>query len=104
MVKEQIAGIARQFALNLVQEISPRQIILYGSWVKGHPGEDSDIDVAVIVDRIDSDYLVLLNRIYQIANKVDIRIEPVLIEENHDPSGFLHHVTGHGEVIFSSLP
>ncbi|WP_157493061.1 nucleotidyltransferase domain-containing protein [Desulfonatronovibrio magnus] len=104
MVKDQITGIAKQFALNLVQEISPRKVILYGSWVSGHPGEDSDIDVAVIVDRIDVDYLDLLTRIYQIANNVDTRIEPVLIEENHDPSGFLRHITDHGEIIFSSLP
>jgi len=35
---------------------------------------------------------------------VDIRIEPVLFEENHDPSGFLRKIQDHGEVLYEQVP
>jgi len=35
----------------VLQNIKPKEIILYGSYAKGTASEDSDIDIAVIVSK-----------------------------------------------------
>jgi uncharacterized protein len=35
----------------IAEEISPRRIILFGSYAHGTPGPDSDVDLLVITDR-----------------------------------------------------
>ncbi|MDZ7759359.1 MAG: nucleotidyltransferase domain-containing protein [Desulfovermiculus sp.] len=100
MDKKQARTITKQFISSLTSEIQPRKIVFYGSWVHGYPDEESDIDIAVIFDLIENDYLDMLTKIYQIASKVDIHIEPVLFEENRDPSGFLLNILEQGEVVY----
>jgi hypothetical protein len=39
-------------------------------------------------------------KLYDISNTVDIRIEPILLEEKHDLKGFLKHILYHGEVLY----
>ena len=47
---------------------------LFGSWAYGEPNQDSDIDVAIVVDEpVDSQ---LENQIWADARTVDYRIEP----------------------------
>lgn len=104
MDKKQARTITEQFISSLTSEIQPRKVVLYGSCVNGYPDEESDIDIAVIFDRIENDYLDMLNKIYSIASRVDVHIEPVLFEENHDPSGFLFNILEQGEVVYEQRP
>lgn len=104
MDKKQARTIIEQFISSLTSEIQPRKVILYGSWVKGYPDGESDIDIAVVFDRIEDDYLDLLTRIYQIASMVDVNIEPVVFENNHDPTGFLLNILEQGEVVYEQGP
>ena len=60
-------------------------VYLYGSYSKGNAHAESDIDVAVIVPKLHDDWLKLSTRLWMIAPKVDIHIEPVLMEED-EPS------------------
>lgn len=100
MDKKEVLNITKHFVGKLTEEIQPRKIMLFGSWTEGYPDTESDIDIAIILESINSDYLELLTRIYQIASKIDIRIEPVLFEENDDPSGFLRKILDQGEVMY----
>ena len=104
MDKEQARTITKQFISSLTSEIQPLKVVLYGSCVHGCPDEESDIDIAVIFDRIENDYLDMLTKIYQIASMIDVHIEPVLFEENHDPSGFLISILEQGEVVYEQRP
>ena len=106
MDKKQVIKITNNFIRRLTEEIQPKKIVLYGSWIEGHPDVESDIDIAVILGSINTDYLEQLTRLYQIASKIDIRIEPVLFEENNDPSGFLRKILDQGEVMYehNSIP
>jgi predicted nucleotidyltransferase len=85
-------------------EPSPRlanAVILFGSYVNGTPDEDSDIDIAVIVSDFQGDWLGAVSRLCGI--KWDMRfidIEPHLLDDSHDPSGFVKHVIKTGEVIY----
>ncbi len=79
-----------------------RHIVLYGSYAKGTAGSDSDIDIAVIVDKVEGDYLDQQAKLYRLRRSVDLRIEPVLIEYGQDKSGFLKEIMDTGYVLYPS--
>ena len=39
--------------------------------------------------------------VYKMRRKIDDRIEPILLEDNEDRSGFLEDILKNGEVIYS---
>lgn len=88
--------------VNLVREHFPVQkVILFGSYAKGTAREYSDIDVAVIVDKIDN-ILESEYKLYELRRDIDEMIEPLIFEANSsDPSGFLEEIQKTGEVIYS---
>ena len=84
----------KDFALELVRRykeiIAPHfdsemKVMMFGSYANGHPHEWSDIDVAVIVPKIEEgtwfDTSVSLNRD---VDKVSLYIEPILLESGED--------------------
>ena len=97
----------RDEALNIVRKyksvITPRfeqepRVMMFGSYSKGNAYVESDIDVAVIVPKLHGDWLKLSTRLWMIAPKVDIRIEPVLIEED-EPSPLYRDVMKTGIAV-----
>ena len=50
MDKRDALNIARKFASAIRSIYNPKQIFLFGSYVKGTNREESDIDIAVILD------------------------------------------------------
>ena len=85
--------LTRDEALQLVrkykQVISPRfngqaKVMMFGSYSKGNPNKWSDIDVAVIVPKVDNDkWLETSVAIGMDVDKVSMLIEPVLMSEDH---------------------
>ena len=84
----------KEFALELVRRykevIAPRfdpamKVMMFGSYVKYCPNEWSDIDVAVIVPKVDRDKwwetAVSLGRA---TDTVSCSIEPILLESGED--------------------
>jgi predicted nucleotidyltransferase len=58
---------------------------MYGSYAKGHPNPDSDIDVAVIVPEPEiTDHWEQSADLWGDVFKVSTLIEPVLMEDNED--------------------
>lgn len=56
---------------------------MFGSYAKGYANPDSDIDVAVIVPKIEEGKLFDWSKsLWLDVEKVSILIEPVLMEEN----------------------
>ena len=74
-------------------------IVLFGSYAKGNQKADSDIDVAVIVNSVESDYFTYAPLLWKLRREIDDRIEPILIEKNHDESGFLNEVLTYGLIL-----
>ena len=97
MDKSTVVKIAEAYAKLVLQNLKPVEIILYGSYAKGTATEESDIDIAVVVSNILCDYLDEATLLYRLREDVDDRIEPVLLEEKTEKSGFLEDVrrTGH---------
>ena len=74
--------------------------LLNGPYAKGTATSDSDIDIAVIVDKLDSDYLDEHAKLLKLRRSVDSRIEPVLIEYGKDKSGFPREVMDTGYILY----
>ncbi|MDI6791608.1 MAG: nucleotidyltransferase domain-containing protein [bacterium] len=56
--------------------ISFEQVYLYGSYAKGNPQEDSDIDLAIIAEEWLPDIFDAQFELMKLGRKVDTRIEP----------------------------
>ncbi len=89
----------KRYADIVRQAMQVKKIVLYGSYARETEHAGSDIDVAVIVDRIDGDYLELSARLFKLVRDVDVRIEPVLLNENSDKSGFIESIMKYGKEI-----
>ncbi|MDD7088487.1 MAG: nucleotidyltransferase domain-containing protein [Bacteroidales bacterium] len=61
----------------------PAKVYLFGSYSKGCARPDIDIDIAVIVLRVNGDYLSTAASLWRITMDENTLIEPVLIEEVH---------------------
>lgn len=101
MDKSQVLEKAMQYTALVNENMKPQKIILYGSYAKGNSKEDSDIDIAVVVDKIDENFLDTEVLLYKLRRHVDDRIEPILIDSNEDKSGFLDEILKHGQIIYS---
>lgn len=74
-------------------------IILFGSYASGMEREDSDIDVAVVVDSIQEDFFTYAPILWKLGREIDDRIEPILLDKENDDSGFLQQIQKTGLVI-----
>jgi len=80
MAKKEIIEILRKFQKVLEEKgIHVEKIILYGSRVTGKFHKDSDIDIAVVSPDFGKDRFEEGVRLFEIACKIDPRIEPVPI-------------------------
>ncbi len=61
-------------------EIGVKKAYLFGSFAKGKESEESDIDIAVIVENM-PDFFVTQRILMRLRRKVDLRIEPHPIME-----------------------
>lgn len=102
MDKGQVLEKAMQYTALVNEKMKPQKIILYGSYAKGNPKEDSDIDIAIVVDKIDENFLDTEVMLYKLWRHVDDRIEPILIDSNEDKSGFLDEILKSGQIIYST--
>lgn len=75
--------LARKFKESIVDRFHPTKVYLYGSYSKGTQREDSDIDVAVVVNKMEGDWFANIPLLWTASRKINHLIEPVLIEEIH---------------------
>ncbi len=96
MDKTEAINKVRQYKLLLVKHFDLESVYLFGSYAKDTNREDSDIDVAVVVNSISDDYFAVNPLLWRLRRQVDDRIEPVLIDKNNDKSGFLDEIKRNG--------
>lgn len=99
MDKKQAMNIAKKYASAVRKTFSVCDIILYGSYARGTATENSDIDIAVIVDQLPNDYLSAASLLWKLTREIDDGIEPVLLTADDDASGFLTTVRNTGIAI-----
>ncbi|MCK4823135.1 nucleotidyltransferase domain-containing protein [bacterium] len=86
----------RQYRLLLKEHFDLEKVYLFGSYVSEKQHEDSDLDVAIIVNRLEGDYFTVTPLIWKLRRQIDDRIEPILIEKGNDPTGFLEEIQKNG--------
>jgi predicted nucleotidyltransferase len=86
LTQQEALGLVRQYK----QVIAPRfdnkmKVMMFGSYAKGSANPWSDIDVAVIVPKVDEDkWLDTSVALGMDVDNVSLLIEPVLLENNED--------------------
>lgn len=96
MDKGEAINKVRQYRLLLQNYLSFEKIYLFGSYARNTNREDSDIDVAIVVNHIDGDYFSINPLLWKLRRQIDDRIEPILIEKDHDEGDFLSEVQKYG--------
>ncbi len=96
MDKREAVNKVKAFRQLLSNYFQFENIYLFGSYAKGTNREDSDIDVAIIVDHIEGDYFSINPLLWKLRRQIDDRIELILIERNFDDADFLGEIQKNG--------
>ncbi len=75
MVTESAINTARKYLKSLPLELDVRRAYIFGSHARGTQKEDSDIDIAVVLGKMD-DFFEVQMELFRRRRKIDLRIEP----------------------------
>lgn len=96
MDKSEVIDKVRAYSILLRKYVPFEKVYLFGSFAKDAYHPQSDIDVAIVVNKIDEDYFDVQPLLWKLRRQVDDRIEPILIERENDPGGFLIEIQRNG--------
>lgn len=99
MDQSTVLNLAKAYADAVRSIMKTSGIFLYGSQARSTATRDSDIDIAVVVDRLPDDYLETLSLLWKLTRSVSQEIEPVLLSGEDDESGFLRTVQTTGIAV-----
>lgn len=99
MDKREIIKKLEKYKELISDQMDIEEIILFGSYANETANEDSDIDVAVVVNKLEGDFFETRPILWKIRREIDDRIEPILFDRYHDESGFLQEIQKTGIVI-----
>lgn len=74
-VNSDILNIVNKYVEIISKKFNINAVYLFGSYAKGTEHEDSDIDVAVVLDS-NSDTVDLMVELMMLTKNIDLRIEP----------------------------
>ena len=80
MDKEQAIKLAQRYKAVVAERLPLKALYLYGSYSKGNHTEDSDIDIAVVVERMSDNYFEDTPLLWKLKRKVSN-----LIEDTNNP-------------------
>jgi len=96
MDKGEAIAKVKQYSNLLKQHIQFDKIYLFGSFAKETNREDSDIDVAIVLDKLEGDFFKIHPLLWRLRRQIDDRIEPILIERDFDDADFYSEIQNHG--------
>ena len=92
MDRNKAIELSRIYSNEVKNLYNPYKIVLYGSYSRNEQTKYSDIDIAVIFDGFTGDWLKTSSDLWRMTEKADTIIEPVLLDLQNDPSGFVDEV------------
>ena len=102
--KEMVRQIAQRYTQEVCRVLNPKFVILFGSYVSGDPHEYSDIDIAVVFSDYKGDWYDTSILLQKLRRNIDDfgsgGIEPHLLDEAADRSGFVEHIKKTGEFLY----
>jgi predicted nucleotidyltransferase len=101
MVADAIIDAVREYADVVRNRFPVKRVILYGSFARGTQRPGSDIVVAIILTEPPADILEAEVELFKLRRNIDLRIEPIIVEEEPDLSGFYENISQYGTIIYS---
>jgi predicted nucleotidyltransferase len=80
MVNPGIIETVKNYLMLIPEDLGVRKVYLFGSFAKGKEREESDIDVAIILNNM-SDFFSTQRQLMRLRRTIDLRIEPHPINE-----------------------
>ena len=80
MVNPRIIETIKNYLMLIPNDFGVKKVYLFGSFAKGDEREESDIDVAIILNNM-TDVFSTQRELMRLRRKVDLRIEPHPINE-----------------------
>lgn len=84
MDKGQAIELAKKYKAVVAERLPLKALYLYGSYSKGNYREDSDIDIAVVVESLSDNYFDDTPLLWKLRRRISNLIEPVLLTEDMD--------------------
>lgn len=81
MVNKSIIKTAEKYVSLIPKELGVKKSFLFGSYAKGKEREESDIDVAIVLENM-TDFYTIQMLLMRLRRKIDLRIEPHPISES----------------------
>ena len=82
MVDQSIIDTAKLYIRRIPADLDIKKAYLFGSYAKGSQHPDSDIDIAIVLGKID-DFFAVQMQLMRLRRDIDLRIEPhPILEED----------------------
>lgn len=75
MVNSRIIDTVKKYLSIIPKDLGLKKAYLFGSYAKGNAREESDIDVAIILDNM-PDFFATQEELMRLRRTIDLRIEP----------------------------
>jgi len=102
MDTEQIIKLVKNYSEVIKDYFNVSKVVLFGSYASGLSKEWSDIDVAVFLDEKPVDLIEAESTLFRLRRNIDSRIEPIIIYDMNDPSGFPLEILNKGILIYKT--
>lgn len=105
-MKEVKAGLLDEITTRVAEAVHPEKIILFGSHVWGHPTEDSDLDLFVIVSPSEFPVYRRVRAVYKALRGLKVPVDIVMqtkddVERNKNvATSLVKKVLEEGEVLY----
>lgn len=102
MDKRNVLKIASKYVTAVKNKFNPIRVYLFGSYMKGNPVEESDIDIALVFEDYPGTIDMQLE-LMRLRRKIDSRIEPHPFRESefNSSSPFVDEIKRTGVEIFN---
>jgi len=75
MVDQSIIDTAKLYIQSIPESLELKSAYLFGSYAKGNEHIDSDIDIAIVIGKMD-DFFSVQMQLMRLRRTIDLRIEP----------------------------
>jgi len=75
MVNQSIIDTAKLYIQSIPENMEIKKAYLFGSYAKGNEHNDSDIDIAIVIGKMD-DFFSVQMQLMRLRRTIDLRIEP----------------------------
>ena len=101
MAEIAIIDLVKRYAIKVSAFFPVKRVFLFGSYALGKERSYSDIDVAIILRDEPNDILETEVTLYKLRRDIDLRIEPILVDDKNDKSGFWDEISRYGKEVYS---